>query len=599
LGRRSLAAPIASVIKAGENAATSNAPVRMSMPPSHKLIAALPALLLAACANAPTSPSQPAAESAPNTAIEVPAVARPQGETAGWWFLSGAAAASERGASRGRARNLVLFIGDGMGMTTVAAARILEGQRNGAPGEEHRLAFEDFPHTAFARTYNTDRQTPDSAGTMTAMSSGVKTRMGMLAVGPSVLRGDCGATAGDELVSLLEIAQLAGLSTGIVTTTRITHATPAATYARTPERNWEDDVTLGPLAAAAGCKDIAQQLVEPRLGQGPDVAFGGGRDRFLPREAGGARGDRRDLIDEWRTRTGGRYVADAAALGKLDPTDRVPWLGLFARDHLQFEHDRTRIASPEPSLADLTRAAIARLARDPDGFVLVVEGGRIDHAHHYGNAHRALTDTIALSDAVRVALQQVDLDDTLVVVTADHSHVLTFAGYPVRGNPILGLVRGVSGEDAPDGPYAVDSLGLPYTTLSYANGPGYTGASNRQPEGAKRHRHEFSEMTPIRAGRPDLRAVEPTDPDFMQEATVPLQDETHGGEDVPVYATGAGSAAFRGSLEQHVLFHLMLQSTPMLREHLCSAGLCDALGIPVRVPRPAALEARESSSKPE
>jgi len=561
-----------------------------------KWIAAVPVLMLAACASAPSarSGSKDAVAVAPSVLIEVPAIARPQGESSAWWFLSGAAAASDHAAWRGRARNLVLFVGDGMGMSTVAAARILEGQRKGAPGEEHRLVFEEFPHTAFSRTYNTDRQTPDSAGTMTAMVTGVKTRMGVLGIGPLAPRADCAAATGDELVSLLEIAKLAGLSSGIVTTTRITHATPAATYARTPERNWEDDVTMPPAASAAGCRDIARQLVEPRLGQGPDVAFGGGRDRFLPREAGGARGDGRDLIVQWRNHTGGRYVDDAITLDSLDPADREPWLGLFARDHLQFEHDRTQITPAEPSLADLTRVAIRRLARDPDGFVLVVEGGRIDHAHHYGNAYRALTDTIALSDAVRAALQQVDLDDTLVVVTADHSHVLTFAGYPVRGNPILGLVRGVSGEDAPDGPYAVDSLGLPYTTLSYANGPGYTGASNRQPEGAKRHRHEFSEMTPIRTGRPDLRSADPSHPDFMQEATLPLNDETHGGEDVPVYATGAGSAAFRGSLEQHVLFHLMLQSTPRLRQYLCAAGLCDAQGVPVRVPRPALLDGSAS-----
>jgi alkaline phosphatase len=573
----------------------------MPMPEFRKTPAALPvlaALLLAACASAPTEPPRPAPAAAPPsiTAIDIPAIARPQGETSAWWFTSGAAAAAERGAWRGRARNLVLFVGDGMGMTTVAAARILEGQRNGAPGEEHRLAFEDLPHTAFARTYNTDQQTPDSAGTMTAMASGVKTRMGVLALGPSVRRTDCAAASGDELASVLEIAALAGLSTGIVTTTRITHATPAATYARSPERNWEDDVALGPAAAAAGCKDIARQLVEPRLGRGPDVAFGGGRDRFLPRDAGGTRGDRRDLIAEWRARTGGRYVEDAAAIDALDPADRAPWLGLFARDHLQFEHDRPQIAPSEPSLADLTRAAIVRLSRDPDGFVLMVEGGRIDHAHHFGNAYRALTDTVALSDAVRVALELVDLDDTLVVVTADHSHVLTFAGYGARGNPILGAVRGVSGEDAPEGPYALDALGLPYTTLSYANGPGYTGASNRQPEGAKRHRHDFRTMAGIRAGRPDLRTVDPTDPDFLQEATVPLTDETHGGEDVPVYAAGAGAAAFRGSLEQHVLFHLMVQSTPRLRERLCAAGLCDARGIPVRLPRPATLGGRDPNS---
>lgn len=552
-----------------------------------------PVLLLTGCAIAPFSPQRTSSPAGAITtgAIAVPSIARPQGEASSWWFLSGAAAAAERGAAQGRARNLILFVGDGMGMTTVAAARILEGQRHGAPGEEHRLAFEDFPHTAFSRTYNTDRQTPDSAGTMTAMATGVKTRMGVLSVGPSVRRGDCAAASSDELASLLEMAKLAGLSTGIVTTTRVTHATPAATYARTPERNWEDDTALAPAAVADGCQDIARQLVEPRLGPGPDVVFGGGRDRFRPREAGGLRGDGRDLVAQWQARTGGRYVEHAAALAGLEPDDRMPWLGLFARDHLQFEHDRAEKAPTEPSLAQMTLAAIAKLARDPEGYVLLVEAGRIDHAHHFGNAQRALSDTIALSDAVRAALERVDLDDTLVVVTADHSHVLSFAGYPARGNPILGLVRGTSGEGGPDGEYAVDSLGLPFTTLSYANGPGYVGASDRQPAGAKRYRHEFTAVSAIRAGRPDLSQVDTTAPDFMQEASVPLKDETHGGEDVPVYATGAGAAAFRGSIEQHVLFHLMVQSTPRLREYLCAAGLCNAQGAPVHLPRPEALGA--------
>jgi len=537
--------------------------------------------LLAAC-TAGTLAQRPA------IAVEQPATP-PLDDDSDAWFRHGAAEAARRGAAESRARNLVLFVGDGMGLTTVAAARILQGQRLGARGEEHRLAFEEFPHTALARTYNTDYQTPDSAGTMTAMASGVKTRMGLLGIGPSVRRTDCAGSRGDELITLLELAGLAGLATGVVTTTRITHATPAATFARSADRNWEDDVALAPAAAAAGCIDIARQLVEPRLGRGLDVAFGGGRDRFLPREAGGTRADGRDLVAAWRARAGGRYVEDAASLAGLDPADRAPWLGLFAGDHLQFEHDRPRMAPQEPSLADLTRTAIARLSRDPEGFVLVVEGGRIDHAHHFGNAYRALTDTIALSDAVRAALAVVDLDDTLVVVTADHSHVLAFAGYAARGNPILGLVRGTSGKESADGTHALDALGLPYTTLSYANGPGYTGASDRQPEGAKRHRHDFSAMAAIRAGRPDLRAVHPTDPDFLQEATVPLKDETHGGEDVPVYATGPGAAAFRGSIEQHVLFHLMVQAAPRLRRHLCAARLCDTQGIPVEVPRPANL----------
>ena len=87
----------------------------------------------------------------------------------------------------------------------------------------------------------------------------------------------------------------------------------------------------------------------------------------------------------------------------------------------------------------MTRAAIDRLSSNSDGYVLLVEGGRIDHANHYGNAYRALTDTVALSDAVRAATEATSAKDTLIIVTADHSHTLGFVGYPTRGNPILGL----------------------------------------------------------------------------------------------------------------------------------------------------------------
>ena len=172
--------------------------------------------------SAAISPASPAAPQP----IVVPAVDHPDGETSAWFFRAGAARAAANGASDGRARNVILFVGDGMGLTTVAAARILEGQRNGRPGEENTLSFEQLPYTALSRTYNTDAQTPDSAGTMTAMITGVKTRIGVLSVGPGARRADCRAAAADELVSLLEIAESAGLATGVVTTTRLTHATP-------------------------------------------------------------------------------------------------------------------------------------------------------------------------------------------------------------------------------------------------------------------------------------------------------------------------------------------------------------------------------------
>jgi len=541
--------------------------------------------------SAAISPASPAAPQP----IVVPAVDHPDGETSAWFFRAGAARAAANGASDGRARNVILFVGDGMGLTTVAAARILEGQRNGRPGEENTLSFEQLPYTALSRTYNTDAQTPDSAGTMTAMITGVKTRIGVLSVGPGARRADCRAAAADELVSLLEIAESAGLATGVVTTTRLTHATPAATFARSPDRNWEDDYAIAPAAAAAGCRDIARQFIEPRIGNGVDVTLAGGRAQFLPyterdpeHAAGtGVRRDGRNLIAEWQARNPtGNFVWNASQLDALDPRDNAPLLGLFEPDHMRFEHDRAGDPGGEPSLAQMTQIAIDRLSLAPSGYVLLVEAGRIDHAHHFGNAYRALVDTIALSDAVRVAVESTRADETLIVVTADHSHTLTFAGYPARGNPILGKVRGSSGELEATADYALDELGQPFTTLGYANGPGYSGASDTQPEGPKRFLHDFSAMAKIRAGRPDLRAVDTAAPDFLQEATVPLKSETHGGEDVAVYARGPGAEAVRGSMEQNVLFHIMLQATPLLRERICAAGRCNADGIPVDVPRP-------------
>ena len=117
-------------------------------------------------------------------------------------------------------------------------------------------------------------------------------------------------------------------------------------------------------------------------------------------------------------------------------------LGVFEPGHMEFDHDRNRGPGGEPGLAAMTVAAIRTLSRNPDGFVLMVESGRIDHANHNGNAFRALDETISLSDAVRAARAATSADDTLIIVTADHSHVLNFVGYPVRGNPILGKVRG-------------------------------------------------------------------------------------------------------------------------------------------------------------
>jgi alkaline phosphatase len=547
---------------------------------------------LGACSSTTPPRAEPVAET-PAAIVQLPAAETPE-----QWFRSGArTAATLRGPRADSARNIILFLGDGMSMTTVAAARILEGQRQGSSGEEHRLAFEEFPYTALSRTYEVDAQIPESAGTMSAIMSGIKTRYSVIGMSQRVRRGDCASASGNAVLSAIELASAAGLATGVVTNTRITHATPAAAYAHTVERNWEGDADMPGQARAQGCADIAGQLVEFSIGHGLDVAFGGGRSRFLPTTVAdpeypqlhGQRLDGRDLIAEWQRVADSRFVWNAAQFNALDTTAHGRVLGLFEPEHMQFSHDRSKDGAGEPSLAEMTSKAIALLKRNDKGFFLVVESGRIDHAHHYNNAFRALDETIALSDAVRAAEAATNTADTLILVTADHSHTLVMAGYPVRGNPILGKVRGRNAEGGPSDRLSTDAAGRSYTTLAYANGPGNTGASSDQAQGPKHFVHEPSHYDPAPVPRPNLDEVDTGDPDYLQEAGIPMRSETHAGEDVAVYAQGPGAAAVHGSIEQNVIFHLMVQASPVMRKRLCELGRCDEHEVPLEVVDPVRL----------
>jgi alkaline phosphatase len=482
------------------------------------------------------------------------------------WFAAGQQAVQEaKGlkANLTHATNVILFIGDGMGIATVTASRILEGQLRGESGEENLLSFEKFPYVALSKTYSADQQTADSAPTMTAMVTGVKTNDGFLSVNQNGVRRDPTTVTNNKLTTILELAEDKGLSTGVVTTTRVTHATPAACYAHTVERDWEGDADLSPAAQAAGFADIARQLIEFSHGDGLEVALGGGRSKFLPNtmddpEDQGTKGSRldgRDLTAEWLKKPQAAYAWNKSQLEAINPANTSHLLGLFERSHMKYEVDRATDTGGEPSLSEMTSKAIDILAKNPQGFFLMVEGGRIDHAHHASNAYRALTETIEFSRAVKVALEKTDAQKTLIIVTADHSHVLTIAGYAKRGNPILGKVIYPDQTEL-----AKDLLGLPYTTLSYANGPGYTGASDKQPQGPKRFPHEPSSSTGITAGRPDLTTVDTTAPNYLQEAPVPLSAETHGGEDVAIYATGPGAYLVHGVQEQNVIFHIIKDS---------------------------------------
>lgn len=439
-----------------------------------------------------------------------------------------------------RARNLIIFVGDGMGVSTLTAARIYQGQTQGVDGVSFTPAMDRLGYTALVKTYSHDSQVADSAPTATALLTGVKTSNRVIGLGPEAKPGDCASGRGFEVPSIMALAQQSGRATGVVTTTRITHATPAAAYAHTVDRDWEADSDVAPEARAAGCSDIALQMIEGPVGRRLDVILGGGRRMFLPTTAAdpeykdkrGVRTDGRNLIETWQKSTRGRYIWNTKGFAALDPARDRRVLGLFEPDHMHYEADRSADRAGEPSLAEMTRTAINIVRTNPKGFALLIEGGRIDHAHHDGNARRALEDTVAFDNAVRVALETADPRETLVVVTSDHSHAFTISGYPARANPVLGVVANPHNKPI----QARD--GRPYTTLGYANGPGAVTVSPR----------------------PDPSAEDTSALDYRQQATVPLEYETHGGEDVIVRASGPMAHLFRGTIEQHTIYHVMREA---------------------------------------
>ncbi|RNA41849.1 alkaline tissue-nonspecific isozyme [Brachionus plicatilis] len=438
------------------------------------------------------------------------------------------------------AKNVILFLGDGMGITTVTAGRIRKGQLKNNNGEEEITFMESLPHVALSKTYNIDAQTADSAGTATAYLTGVKTRFG--AIGVDGRAHDCPTSLKSKTESILKWAHFAGKSTGIITTTRITHASPAATYANSFDRDMEsfDGINFKQEHLNQGCKDIAAQLIEEN--SFINLILAGGRKKFLSnnhKDYGSSfKGDRidgRNLIEEWQTKMEKqmlkhKFLWNISDFHDLKPNQYMHILGLLNYDHMDYETDRiNKIPVEEPSIIDMTAKAIEILSSNPRGFFLMVEGGKIDHGHHSSNAQLALNDFVVFDEAVGQALQLTSSDDTLITVTADHSHVFTMGGYAIRGNPILGInLNHVSN---------VSKLNLTYTSLLYGNGPGG--------------------INPDSLRNTNLTNIDTEHKDYIQESAIYLNSETHGGEDVAIYASGPMSFLFDGTVEQNYIAHVM------------------------------------------
>lgn len=282
--------------------------------------------------------------------------------------------------------------------------------------------------------------------------SGIKANYYTIGVTGNVRINDCQAANHtiNHASSLMQWAQNAGKRTGIVTTTRLTHASPAGTFAHVANREFECDADVTRYnQSAAECSDIAKQMILNAPGKNLDVIFGGGRSKFIDEHSvdeqkfAGQRKDGLHLIDMWRKQNpSGKYVYDRDGLKGIKCGDTKKILGLFSPDQLAYNLDADR--SKEPSLEEMTVAAINILNVGETGYVLFVEGGRIDHGHHEGLAHKALDETAEFSKAIQAAVDLTDSANTLIVVTADHSHTMSISGYPARGTNILGLNTEVS-----------------------------------------------------------------------------------------------------------------------------------------------------------
>lgn len=436
-----------------------------------------------------------------------------------------------------KAKNVILFVGDGMGVSTVTAARIFDGQSKGMSGEDNILSFETFPNVSLVKTYNLDSQVADSAGTASAMNTGLKTQIGKINVQPDALFAKCGDETTAPPTLFADMAERAGMSTGIISTARITHATPAAVYGHAMSRGWESDRDMDDFGNERGCVDLATQMIEYGGANGLEVALGGGRRNFIPKdEQGGRRQDGKNLIAAWTDKSDEHvYASNVTELRAISNADKPSVLGLFDTSHMDYEADRKD--GEQPSLTEMTSFAIENLAARDTGYYLMVEAGRIDHAHHGTNAFRAMKDTQELSEAVAKAVEMTNPEETLILVTADHSHVFTIAGYPGIGNPILGLVKPIDRETGKlsDEPLKA-SDGKPYTTLGYHNGPN------------------------TRTDDDDLSDNAVQGRNFQQQTAVPMGSETHAGEDVPLYAYGPGSERARGVIDQAEIFDIMVDA---------------------------------------
>lgn len=466
-----------------------------------------------------------------------------------------------------RARNVLLFIGDGMSMAHRTAARILskgitQGKYDG------KLAIDDMPYMALVSTAGTDSVITDSANSMSAYTTGHKSCVGALGVYCARNNDSLAHPRVENITSLAK--RLSSIAVGIVTTSELSDATPAAMVAHTRKRS--------------DMQSIVRMLFEAR----PEVALGGGGAQFLPKELGGVRDDGVDFVEQFKSQ-GYAYAGTASGLKTLAADGSVRrMLGIFHPKDIdgaldrKYLHKGTALTLPDkPDLVDETKAALDVLSRSDNGFMLMVESARIDKYSHSLDWERAVYDTIMLDNAVKTAQDFArGRDDTLIIVVADHAHPISLVGVfdDAKGGAQPRSKLAVHGDAGYPNYPAPDAEGYPPTpdvsrrlALLFAAYPDHCFSGRPSLEG------EFQPTPPAPSGTDNH-----SDTGSCPAGSIPLSGNlpetivhgVHSGDDVVLTAMGPGADAFHGQVDNTFVFRAIADALGLAAPKECRDKDC-------------------------
>ncbi|MCM3587452.1 alkaline phosphatase [Mesobacillus maritimus] len=423
-------------------------------------------------------------------------------------------------------KNVIVMVGDGMGLGQLEIARLMEY------GKEGKLQMEQLDNVALMRTYSADNYVTDSGAAGTAIATSVKTNNESIGVDAN----------GNEVDSILDLFQASGKKVGLISTNTVVDATPAAFGSSAPNR-W------------SGSDEIARQLYNSDI----DVILGGGASYFSPEKQSGT-----DLVEKFREE-GYAFASDKDELENVGTPDKL--LGLFHPSYMNYKLDVEENKSNEPTLNEMTAKALDVLSKGKNGFFLMVEGARIDHAAHAADVPGVWKETIEFDNTVKDVVEWAKgRKDTLVVVLADHEtmgmsaaetmEIEALKEIEVSPEYMAGrLKKDDNGEFTTD---SVKSVFKEYANIDLSDEDVAQFLQNiKDNEGTVYPQHKVGwEIGSVIAKRYKVGVID-------REVRAESSTGGHTGNMVPVFATGVGSERFEGVLDNTDVSKLIAEAAKL------------------------------------